>query len=153
MLFNINSDKTDESELQKAVENAFVVEYTSYANTKTISGHFVIYWELLAKDSCNSPSEDVLAQCCLAMEESLNSVYRQGRVTDNSIEALEIRVVKSGTFKKLMDYAISRGASLISSKVLRCVSFTPIMELLDSRVYQHILACLCLIGLLTPSVK
>ncbi|GMQ01047.1 hypothetical protein CsSME_00047841 [Camellia sinensis var. sinensis] len=107
--------------------NTNVVEYTSYANTKTIP----------TKDSGNSPSEDVLAQCCLAMEESLNSVY-----------PLEIRVVKSGTFKKLMDYAISRGVFINQCKVPRCVSFTPIMELLDSRVYQHILACLCLIGLL-----
>nr|ARQ20714.1 auxin early response protein GH3.1 [Camellia sinensis] len=143
VILSIDSDKTDESELQKAVENASqllkefntsVVEYTSYADTKTIPGHYVIYWELLAKDSGNSPSEDVLAQCCLAMEESLNSVYRQGRVADNSIGALEIRVVKSGTFEELMDYAISRGASINQYKVPRCVSFTPIMELLDSRV-------------------
>ncbi|XVF01350.1 hypothetical protein REPUB_Repub04eG0080400 [Reevesia pubescens] len=68
------------------------------------------------------------------MEESLNSVYRQGRVADNSIGPLEIRVVKSGTFEELMDYAISRGASINQYKVPRCVNFTPIMELLDSRV-------------------
>ncbi|KZV20618.1 hypothetical protein F511_31069 [Dorcoceras hygrometricum] len=142
-LLSIDSDKTDEAELQSAVENASkllsefntsVVEYTSYADTKHIPGHYVIYWELLAKDSANSPSNQVLAQCCLAMEESLNSVYRQCRVADNSIGPLEIRVVKSGTFEELMDYAISRGASINQYKVPRCVSFTPIMELLDSRV-------------------
>ncbi|POO00782.1 GH3-like hormone conjugating enzyme [Trema orientale] len=143
VLLSIDSDKTDESELQKAIENASlllkefntsVVEYTSYADTKTIPGHYVIYWELLVKDSANSPSHDVLNQCCLAMEESLNSVYRQGRVADNSIGPLEIRVVKNGTFEELMDYAISRGASINQYKVPRCVNFTPIMELLDSRV-------------------
>ncbi|XP_050261003.1 probable indole-3-acetic acid-amido synthetase GH3.1 [Quercus robur] len=143
VLLSIDSDKTDEAELQKAVENALqllkefntsVVEYTSYADTKTIPGHYVIYWELLVKDSANSPSEEVLSQCCLAMEESLNSVYRQGRVADNSIGPLEIRVVKNGTFEELMDYAISRGASINQYKVPRCVNFTPIMELLDSRV-------------------
>ncbi|KAL3515340.1 hypothetical protein ACH5RR_022242 [Cinchona calisaya] len=143
VLLSIDSDKTDESELQKAVENAShllreyntsVVEYTSYADTKTIPGHYVIYWELLVKDSANSPSEDVLNRCCLAMEESLNSVYRQGRVADNSIGPLEIRVVKNGTFEELMDYAISRGASINQYKVPRCFSFTPIVELLASRV-------------------
>ncbi|KAK3012331.1 hypothetical protein RJ639_011632 [Escallonia herrerae] len=143
VLLSIDSDKTDESELQKAVENASqllrgfntsVVEYTSYADTKTIPGHYVIYWELLVKDSANSPSAEVLEQCCLAMEESLNSVYRQGRVADNSIGPLEIRVVKSGTFEELMDYAITRGASINQYKVPRCVSFTPIMELIDARV-------------------
>jgi len=114
--------------------NTSVVEYTSYADTKTIPGHYVIYWELLVKDPANAPSEEVLNQCCLAMEESLNSVYRQGRVADNSIGPLEIRVVKSGTFEEFMDYAISRGASINQFKVPRCVNFTPIMELLDSRV-------------------
>ncbi|KAL2512127.1 putative indole-3-acetic acid-amido synthetase GH3.1 [Abeliophyllum distichum] len=143
VLLSIDSDKTDEAELQKGVENAIqllhefntsVVEYTSYADTNTIPGHYVIYWELLVKDPTNSPSEKVLNHCCLAMEESLNSVYRQCRVADNSIGPLEIRVVKSGTFEELMDYAISRGASINQYKVPRCVSFTPIMELLDSRV-------------------
>lgn len=143
VLLSIDSDKTDEAELQKAVENASrllseystsVVEYTSYADTKTIPGHYVIYWELLVKDAANAPSDDVLRRCCLEMEESLNSVYRQGRVADNSIGPLEIRLVKTGTFEELMDYAISRGASINQYKVPRCVNFTPIMELLDSRV-------------------
>lgn len=143
VLLSIDSDKTDESELQQAVENASsfltefhtsVVEYTSYADTKTIPGHYVIYWELLIKDSVDSPTEEVLSQCCLAMEESLNSVYRQGRVECNSIGPLEIRVVRNGTFEELMDYAISRGASINQYKVPRCVNYTPIMELLDARV-------------------
>ena len=143
VLLSIESDKTDEAELQKAIENASVllkefntsvVEYTSYADTKEIPGHYVIYWELLVKDSANAPTDEVLNQCCLEMEESLNTVYRQSRVADNSIGPLEIRVVKNGTFEELMDYAISRGASINQYKVPRCVSFTPIMELLDSRV-------------------
>ncbi|VVB09919.1 unnamed protein product [Arabis nemorensis] len=144
VLLSIESDKTDEAELQKAVENASrlfaeqgtrVIEYTSYAETKTIPGHYVIYWELLSRDQTNAlPSDEVMAKCCLEMEESLNSVYRQSRVADKSIGPLEIRVVQNGTFEELMDYAISRGASINQYKVPRCVSFTPIMELLDSRV-------------------
>ncbi|ESW27864.1 hypothetical protein PHAVU_003G238700 [Phaseolus vulgaris] len=143
VLLSIDSDKTDEAELQNAVENASVllkelntsvVEYTSFADTKSIPGHYVIYWELLMKDSRHAPSRDVLEKCCLTMEESLNSVYRQGRVSDHSIGPLEIRVVKNGTFEELMDYAISRGASINQYKVPRCVTFTPITELLDSRV-------------------
>ncbi|TYG43917.1 hypothetical protein ES288_D11G056600v1 [Gossypium darwinii] len=143
VLLSIESDKTDEAELQNAIENASlllkefntsVVEYTSYADTKQIPGHYVIYWELLVKDSAIAPADDVLNRCCLQMEESLNSVYRQSRVADNSIGPLEIRVVENGTFEELMDYAISRGASINQYKVPRCVSFTPIMELLNSRV-------------------
>ncbi|KAE8735883.1 putative indole-3-acetic acid-amido synthetase GH3.8 [Hibiscus syriacus] len=142
VLLSIDFDKTDESELQQAIENALVllkefntsvVEYTSYAETKHIPGHYVIYWELLVKDAANAPTDQFLSQCCFEMEESLNVVYRQCRVAD-SIGPLEIRVVKNGTFEELMDYAISRGASINQYKVPRCVSFTPIMELLDSRV-------------------
>ncbi|KAJ8460597.1 hypothetical protein OPV22_033523 [Ensete ventricosum] len=148
VLLSIESDKTDEAELQKAVEsasallrpyNASVVEYTSHADTKAIPGHYVIYWELLAKDASPSAAEavtrdGVMERCCLAMEEALNSVYRQSRVADGSIGPLEIRVVRGGTFEELMDYAISRGASINQYKVPRCVSFPPILELLDSRV-------------------
>ncbi|KAK3416502.1 hypothetical protein EUGRSUZ_H02264 [Eucalyptus grandis] len=143
VLLSIDSDKTDESELQKAVEsasallrefNTSVVEYTSYADTKTIPGHYVIYWELLAKEPNKAPSNEVLNRCCLAMEECLNTVYRQCRVADNSIGPLEIRVVKNGTFEELMDYAISRGASINQYKAPRCVTYTPMLELLNSRV-------------------
>lgn len=143
VLLSIDADKTDESELQKAVENASallrefdttVVEYTSYGDTSSIPGHYVIYWELFVKDSGKAPTDEVLAKCCLVMEESMNSVYRQCRVADNSVGPLEIRVVKNGTFEEVMDYAISRGASINQYKAPRCVSFTPIVELLSSRV-------------------
>ncbi|CAD6223267.1 unnamed protein product [Miscanthus lutarioriparius] len=77
---------------------------------------------------------ETLDRCCLEMEEALNTVYRQSRVADGSIGPLEIRVVRPGTFEELMDYAISRGASINQYKVPRCVTFPPIIELLDSRV-------------------
>ncbi|KAG7657856.1 GH3 family [Arabidopsis suecica] len=144
VLLSIESDKTDEADLQKAVENASrllaeqgtrVIEYTSYADTKTIPGHYVIYWELLSGDQSNAlPSDEVMAKCCLEMEESLNAVYRQSRVSDKSIGPLEIRVVQNGTFEELMDFSILRGSSINQYKVPRCVSLTPIMKLLDSRV-------------------
>ncbi|ERM96679.1 hypothetical protein AMTRI_Chr12g235730 [Amborella trichopoda] len=142
-LLSIDSDKTDEADLQKAVEAAGVVlrrehgariaEYTSYADTKTIPGHYVIFWELLGGGE-SMPGSEVMEKCCLEMEEKMNAVYRQNRAESRSVGPLEIRVVKSGTFEELMDYAISRGASINQYKVPRCVSFAPILELLDSRV-------------------
>uniref|UniRef100_A0A0D9X121 Uncharacterized protein n=1 Tax=Leersia perrieri TaxID=77586 RepID=A0A0D9X121_9ORYZ len=147
VLLSIESDKTDEAELQRAVERASallaphgasVVEYTSQACTRSIPGHYVIYWELLLKTSTGTDNvvvdDDTLGRCCLEMEEALNTVYRQSRVADGSIGPLEIRVVRPGTFEELMDYAISRGASINQYKVPRCVTFPPIVELLDSRV-------------------
>ncbi|XP_066346115.1 indole-3-acetic acid-amido synthetase GH3.8-like [Miscanthus floridulus] len=148
VLLSIESDKTDEAELQRAVDRASallrergaaVAEYTSHACTRSIPGHYVIYWELLATTNGAEAAVggDVLKRCCLEMEEALNSVYRQSRVADGSIGPLEIRVVRSGTFEELMDYAIFRGASINQYKVPRCVSFPPIVELLDSRVVSR----------------
>ncbi|KAE8708421.1 putative indole-3-acetic acid-amido synthetase GH3.8 [Hibiscus syriacus] len=91
VLLSIDSDKIYEAELQMAVENAS---------------------RLLCKFNTSVVEYTT-------MEESLNSVYRQGRVTDNSIGPLEIRMVKNGTFEELMDYALSRGASINQYKVPR----------------------------------
>ncbi|KAF3787053.1 putative indole-3-acetic acid-amido synthetase GH3-8 [Nymphaea thermarum] len=143
---SIDSDKTDEAELQKAVDEASnrlmkdnhtrIMEYTSYADTRTIPGHYVLFFEL-GSDKGPDPApvpEGLMEECCLAMEEKLNSVYRQGRVCDQSIGPLEIRVVQCGTFEELMEYAISRGGSINQYKAPRCVTCAPILELLNSRV-------------------
>uniref|UniRef100_A0A5K0ZUY2 GH3 C-terminal domain-containing protein n=1 Tax=Nymphaea colorata TaxID=210225 RepID=A0A5K0ZUY2_9MAGN len=113
-----------------------IPEYTSYADTRTIPGHYIVFFEL-ALDKGPDPVpvlEGVMEECCLAMVERLNSVYRQGRVCDQSIGPLKIRVVQRGTFEELMEFAISRGGSINQYKAPRCVTFAPILELLDSRV-------------------
>ncbi|KAL9403507.1 hypothetical protein Peur_000479 [Populus x canadensis] len=142
VVLSIDSDKTDEVELQSAVKNAVnhlipfdatLAEYTSYADTTTIPGHYVLFWELSLNGSTPIPPS-VFEDCCLTIEESLNSVYRQGRASDKSIGPLEIKIVEPGTFDKLMDYAISLGASINQYKTPRCVKFAPIVELLNSRV-------------------
>ncbi|CAN6453258.1 unnamed protein product [Victoria cruziana] len=141
VVLSIDSDKTDEVELQNAVKNAVhhlepfdatLAEYTSHADTSTIPGHYVLFWEL--KHGATPIPPCVFEDCCLTIEESLNSVYRQGRVSDKSIGPLEIKIVESGTFDKLMDYALSNGASINQYKTPRCVKFKPIVELLNSRV-------------------
>ncbi|KAJ7561658.1 hypothetical protein O6H91_03G036500 [Diphasiastrum complanatum] len=145
VVLSIDSDKTGEEDLQIAVKNASkelerhntrLIEYTSYADTTTIPGHYVLYWEL--RSSSIRPLESgILQDCCLTVEESLDSVYRQGRVADKSIGPLEIKVVKPGTFDQLMDYALSRGASINQYKTPRCIKSAPILELLNARVLQN----------------
>lgn len=152
VVLSIDADKTDEESLQKAVStatskhldacNVRLVEYTSYADLSTIPGHYVLYWEL----SCSQeslPEASVLEDCCLAIEDCLDSVYRQGRVSDKSIGPLEIRVVKPGTFDALMDYCLTRGASINQYKTPRCVNFTPIVELLNSRATNRFFSPKC----------
>ncbi|KAF7836792.1 indole-3-acetic acid-amido synthetase GH3.6 [Senna tora] len=142
VVLSIDSDKTDEVELQNAMKHAAthlipfdatVSDYTSYADTSTIPGHYVLYWELSVNGTTPIPPS-VYEDCCLAVEESLNSVYRQGRVSDKSIGPLEIKIVEEGTFDKVMDYAISLGASINQYKTPRCVKFKPVVEVLESRV-------------------
>ncbi|XP_059662570.1 indole-3-acetic acid-amido synthetase GH3.6 [Cornus florida] len=151
VVLSIDSDKTDEVELQNAVKNAVnhlmpfnatLIEYTSYADTCTFPGHYVLFWELNVNGSTPIPPS-VFEDCCLTIEETLNSVYRQGRVSDKSIGALEIKVVEAGTFDKLMDYAISLGASINQYKTPRCVKFAPIIELLNSRVVSNYFSPKC----------
>lgn len=151
VVLSIDSDKTDEVELQNAVKNAVthlmpfdahVTEYTSYADTTTIPGHYVLFWELNVNGSTPVPPS-VFEDCCLTIEESLNSVYRQGRASDKSIGPLEIKIVENGTFDKLMDYAISLGASINQYKTPRCVKFAPIVELLNSRVVSSYFSPKC----------
>ncbi|KAL3650257.1 hypothetical protein CASFOL_006660 [Castilleja foliolosa] len=82
VVLNIDWEMTKETELQVAIENASqfllqkletsVVDYTSFVDTTTNPDHYVIYWELQAKDLADSQSDDVLDQCCLVMEESFN---------------------------------------------------------------------------------
>ncbi|XP_075506566.1 indole-3-acetic acid-amido synthetase GH3.6-like [Primulina tabacum] len=141
VVLSIDTDKTNEVELQNAVKNAVshlmpfdacLTEYTSYADTNTIPGHYVLCWELNHKGSPQIPAS-IFKDCCLTIEESLDSVYRQNRVFE-AIGPLEIKVVEVGTFDKLMDYAISLGASINQYKTPRCVKFAPIVELLNSRV-------------------
>ncbi|KAL1203047.1 Indole-3-acetic acid-amido synthetase GH3.5 [Cardamine amara subsp. amara] len=151
VVLSIDSDKTDEVELQNAVKNAVthlvpfdasVSEYTSYADTSSIPGHYVLFWELCLDGNTPIPPS-VFEDCCLTVEESLNTVYRQGRVSDKSIGPLEIKIVEPGTFDKLMDYAISLGASINQYKTPRCVKFAPIIELLNSRVVDSYFSPKC----------
>ncbi|KAF7031111.1 hypothetical protein CFC21_042488 [Triticum aestivum] len=138
---SIDSDKTDETELHTAVSSAVqhlapfgasLVEYTSYADTAAIPGHYVLFWEL--REGSTAVPASVFEECCLSVEEALNSVYRQCRACDRSIGPLEIRVVSEGTFEKLMDYALSQGASINQYKAPRCVRPGPVVELLDARM-------------------
>eukprot|EP01018_Ginkgo_biloba_P021686 Gb_31649 [translate_table: standard] len=144
VVLNIDSEKIDEVELQNAVQKGvkhveplggILVEYTSHAAVNTIPAHYVLFWELHFDNNAKAmPTTSIMEECCLAIEQSLNSVYRECRVSDKSIGPLEIRVVQRGTFDELMDYAIKGGASMSQYKTPRCVKLPLFVDLLNSRV-------------------
>ncbi|KAJ8629025.1 hypothetical protein MRB53_022348 [Persea americana] len=150
VILSIDADKTNEVELQNAVNNAIkhlepfgasLIGYTSYADTSSIPGHYVLYWEICVY-ATPIPSL-VFEACCLAVEESLNSVYHYCRFSDESIAPLEIKIVETGTFDKLMDYALSLGTSMSQYKTPLCVKLTPMVELLNSSVLSNYFSPKC----------
>lgn len=141
VVLSIDTDKTNEEDLLKAVNNAkkllepfnaLLSEYTSYADTSTLPGHYVLFWELNSREEFMDAS--VLENCCSTIEESLDSIYRRCRTKDKSIGPLEIRLVKPGTFDLLMDYCLNQGSSYNQYKTPRCIKSLHALELLNSRV-------------------
>lgn len=147
---SIDADKTDESELQSAVDkavvnhlrplNATLVDYTAYADTSTSPGHYVIYWEYIVHEKASTTRQvipsSVFEDCCLAMEESLNIVYRRGRA-EGYLGPLEIKIVERGSFDKLMDLAISSGASMSQYKTPRSLKLASFVDLMNSKVVSN----------------
>ncbi|XP_068665690.1 indole-3-acetic acid-amido synthetase GH3.17-like [Aristolochia californica] len=145
VVLSIDTDKTNEEDLLRAVTKAklllvelgcLLTEYTSYADTSSIPGHYVLFWEIQTRGPADNSKLDstVMEACCSTVEESLDSVYRRCRSRDKSIGPLEIRVVKQGAFDALMDFCVSRGSSVNQYKTPRCIKSKEALELLDSRV-------------------
>ncbi|EOA18946.1 hypothetical protein CARUB_v10007580mg [Capsella rubella] len=141
VVLSIDTDKTSEEDLMKAVAQAkpssfLLTEYTSYADTSSIPGHYVLFWELRPRHKDDPPKldEKVMEDCCSEVEDCLDYVYRRCRNKDKSIGPLEIRVVSFGTFDSLMDFSISQGSSVNQYKTPRCVKSGGALQILDSRV-------------------
>ncbi|KAF5443651.1 hypothetical protein F2P56_036189 [Juglans regia] len=145
VVLSIDTDKTNEEDLLNAVTQAkrlleplgfLLTEYTSYADTSSIPGHYVLYWELKMKGNNDLPELDQnkMEQCCSIMEDSLDFVYRRCRKNDKSIGPLEIRVVMHGAFDALMDFCVSQGSSVNQYKTPRCIKSEEAIKILDARV-------------------
>ncbi|KAJ8645970.1 hypothetical protein MRB53_007718 [Persea americana] len=145
VVLSIDTDKTNEEDLLQAVMRAkclldsldcLLTEYTSYADTSSIPGHYVLFWEMKMRENGKVTKIDsiVMEDCCAAVEESLDSIYRRCRSRDKSIGPLEIRVVKQGTFDALMDFCVSQGSSMNQYKTPRCIKSKGALEILEMRV-------------------
>ncbi|KAJ4908444.1 4-substituted benzoates-glutamate ligase GH3.12 [Raphanus sativus] len=149
VVLSIDSDKTNEEDLFKAVSQVklvlessdlMLVDFTSYADTSTFPGHYVIYIEVKDKEGESKKkkyvelNEDVFSKCCSVMEDSLDNVYKRCRFKDGSVGPLEIRVVRQGMFDSLMDFFISQGASIGQYKTPRCIKSGKALEFMDECV-------------------
>lgn len=129
---SLDNEKTSEENLYKSITAAkkllephkvILLEYTSVADTSSVPGHYVLYWEIVhvKPKLAHSSLDEVLKECCIAVEEELDYTYRRCRSHDKAIGPLEIKLVKPGTFEALMDFYISQGGSINQYKTPRCM--------------------------------
>ncbi|KAK1321517.1 putative indole-3-acetic acid-amido synthetase GH3.5 [Acorus calamus] len=126
LLLTINIDKNTEKDLQLAVveatklladEKIELVDFTSHVDLSTDPGHYVIFWELSGEGS-----EDVLRACCDRLDLSfVDAGYVSSRKV-RTIGPLELRVVRRGTFHKILDHYLGLGAAVSQFKMPRCVN-------------------------------
>ncbi|XP_055817154.1 jasmonoyl--L-amino acid synthetase JAR4-like [Solanum dulcamara] len=125
LLLSINIDKNTEKDLQLAVEAAArllvdekldVVDFTSHVSFATNPGHYVVFWELSGE-----ASDETLQECCNCLDKSFVDAGYVGSRKVNVIGALELRVVKKGTFHKILDHFVGLGGAVSQFKTPRCV--------------------------------
>lgn len=128
LLLTINIDKNTEKDLQLSVEAAGkllseekldVVDFSSHVDLSTDPGHYVIFWEISGE-----ASQEVLQECCNCLDKSfVDAGYVSSRKV-NAIGTLELRVVRRGTFQKILDHYLGLGSAVSQFKTPRCVGPT-----------------------------
>ncbi|TYG96293.1 hypothetical protein ES288_A11G338300v1 [Gossypium darwinii] len=142
VVLSIDTEKTTEEDLSKAITNAKLIlepfgimltAYSSYSDTSSIPGRYVLFWELKMKGSNDLPKLDakIMEECCCIVEESFGFTYKALR-KGGAISALELRVVKHGSFDELMDFYISKGASITQYKPPCCLKSEDAIKILNS---------------------
>lgn len=124
-MLTINIDKNTEKDLQLSVEQASkvlaeekleVVDFTSHVDMSTDPGHYVIFWEISGE-----VNDEVLKECCNCLDRSFVDAGYVGSRKVNGIGPLELRVVRKGTFNKILDHYLGLGAAVSQFKTPRCV--------------------------------
>ncbi|KAL0905990.1 hypothetical protein M5K25_024446 [Dendrobium thyrsiflorum] len=142
LILTINIDKNTEKDLQLAVEEADkllaaekleVLDYTSHVDMSTDPGHYVIFLELSGE-----AREDVLNSCCDCLDLAFVDAGYVGSRKVRAISPLELRVLKRGTFHKIMDHYLTLGAAMSQYKTPRCVGLSngKVLQILNSNVLK-----------------
>nr|GEY65657.1 jasmonic acid-amido synthetase JAR1-like [Tanacetum cinerariifolium] len=125
LMLTINIDKNTEKDLQLSVETAGklltaekleLLDFTSHVDMSTEPGHYVIFWEVSGE-----ASDAILKECCNCLDKSFVDA---GYVSSRKVKAigpLELRVLRRGTFQKILDHYVGLGSALNQFKTPRCV--------------------------------
>ncbi|GMP59507.1 hypothetical protein CsSME_00022768 [Camellia sinensis var. sinensis] len=126
LLLTINIDKNTEKDLQLSVEAAGklfsnekleVVDFTSHVDLSIDPGHYVIFWEVSGE-----AGDDLLRECCNCLEQSFVDAGYVGSRKVKAIGALELQVLKRGTFQKILEHYVGLGAAASQFKTPQCVA-------------------------------
>ncbi|KDP28515.1 hypothetical protein JCGZ_14286 [Jatropha curcas] len=143
LLLTINIDKNSEKDLHLAVDEAAkllaeekieVVDFSSLVDLSTEPGHYVIFWEINKE-----PTDEILKECCNCLDRSfLDAGYVSSRKI-NAIGPLELRVVRRGTFQKILDHYLGLGTVVSQFKTPRCVAPTNnvVLQILNNNVVKN----------------
>lgn len=143
LLLSVNIDKNTERDLQIAVEEASkllaaekleVVDFSSYVDMSTDPGHYVIFWEL-----SGGAKEEVLSSCCDSLDRAFVDPGYTGQRKVQAIGPLELRIVRKGTFQKILDHYLSLGAAVSQFKTPRCIgqSNSKVLQILCGNVVER----------------
>ncbi|RHN39760.1 putative GH3 family protein [Medicago truncatula] len=143
LMLTINIDKNTENDLQLSVETASmllaeekmeVIDYTSYIDLSKEPGHYVIFWEISGE-----ASDEVLGECCTCLDKSfVDAGYVSSRKV-KGIAALELRLVRKGTFQKILEHYVGLGVAVSQFKTPRCVAptNTKVLQILLENVVEN----------------
>ncbi|CAO2149139.1 unnamed protein product [Urochloa humidicola] len=126
LVLSINIDKNTEKDLQLAVEEAGklleaekleILDFTSSVERSSDPGRYVIFWEL-----SSDASEDVLQSCANCLDLAFLDAGYLGSRKIKTIGPLELRILKKGTFKEILDHFLSLGGAVSQFKTPRFVN-------------------------------
>uniref|UniRef100_A0A0E0A3F0 Uncharacterized protein n=1 Tax=Oryza glumipatula TaxID=40148 RepID=A0A0E0A3F0_9ORYZ len=142
LVLSINIDKNTEKDLQLAVEEASkflegekleVVDFTSFVERSSDPGRYVIFWEL-----SGDASDEVLSSCANALDLAFIDAGYTGSRKIKTIGPLELRILRKGTFKEILDHFLSLGGAVSQFKTPRFVnpSNSKVLQILSRNVTQ-----------------
>ncbi|CAO2147084.1 unnamed protein product [Urochloa humidicola] len=138
LVLSINIDKNTEKDLQLAVEEAGklleaekleILDFTSSVEKSSDPGRYVIFWEL-----SSDANEDVLQSCANCLDLAFLDAGYLGSRKIKTIGPLELRIVKKGTFKEILDHFLTLGGAVSQFKTPRFVNplNTKVLQILKS---------------------
>ncbi|XP_004516415.1 jasmonoyl--L-amino acid synthetase JAR6-like [Cicer arietinum] len=143
LILTISIDKNTETDLQLSVDAAAkylaeekmeVIDYTSYIDLSKEPGHYVIFLEISGE-----PTDELLGECCNCLDKSFTDPGYTSSRKVKGIDPLELRVVKKGTFQKILEHFVSLGSSVSQFKTPRCVgpTNTKVLQILCDNVVNN----------------